>query len=259
MSSELVGSLAEQFGASEALIQRSADARAAALGSTADAVLASWTGGAPPPAAPPAAAAPEPAAAAEPPAPEPDPEPPAEQDEAEVAEEEPAPPPAASAPVDLKAEPEPVPAGSLSGLLIGALVLFAVMFVAVVVAPSSSGNAEALDAVPTIDLSDAALDGRDVYLAEGCALCHTQQVRPIVTDADLGIVTLSESPLIPGIQRVGPDLTHTGSRESTGSAGWMAGFLDDPGAFRAEAMHPSYSYLSSRDLENLVAYLMESE
>jgi cbb3-type cytochrome oxidase cytochrome c subunit len=162
-------------------------------------------------------------------------------------------------PLELPGEPDPIPAGSLGGLVLGALVLFVIMFVAVVVAPSSAGNAEALDAVQTIELSDAAIRGRDVYLAEGCALCHTQQVRPIVTDADLGIVTLSESPLIPGYQRRGPDLAHAGSRESTGSAGWLAGYLDDPEAFRPDSQHASYNYLSSQDLENLVAYLGESK
>ena len=66
MSSELVAALAEQFGASEALVQRSAEARAAASGSAIDAILAAWSGGAPAPAAPPdpaPAPAPEPEAA----------------------------------------------------------------------------------------------------------------------------------------------------------------------------------------------------
>lgn len=258
MSSQIVATLAEQFGASEALVQRSADARAAALGSTADEVLSSWSGGAPPPAAAPVPA-PVPETAPEPPAPEaPAPEP-AEIEEEPVIPEEPAAVPPEPILVELPGEPDPIPVGSLGGLLLGALILFAVMFVAVVIAPSSAGNAEALDAVQTIELSDAALQGRDVYLAEGCALCHTQQVRPIVTDADLGIVTLSESPLIPGYQRIGPDLTHAGSRESTGSPGWLAGYLDDPSAFRPDGKHASFSYLSSQDLENLVAYLVESK
>lgn len=78
MSSEHISNLANRFGASEALIQRSVDARAAASGSTADAVLAGWTGGAPPPVAsePPPAAAPPPvevAAAMTDPEPEPAP------------------------------------------------------------------------------------------------------------------------------------------------------------------------------------------
>ena len=251
MSSELVAALAEQFGASEALVQRSAEARATASGSAIDTILAAWSGGAPAPAAPPdpaPAPAPEPEAA--PPEPIATPEE-VEEDAAEVS------PPPVQAPIP--AEPEPIPAGSLNVMLLGSLVLFAIMFIATVIAPSSVGNAATLDAVRTIELSDAAADGRDVYLAEGCAFCHTQQVRPIVTDADLGIVTLSKSPLVPGLQRIGPDLAHIGSREKSGNAGWLAGYLDTPAAFRANSEHPSFSYLSSRDLENLVTYLAESK
>ena len=258
MSSELVAALAEQFGASEALVQRSVEARAAASGSAVDAILAAWSDGAPAPAAPPEAA---PAQVLEPEAAPPEPiatsEEPKEIATVETAAAEEAAPPPVQAPIST--EPEPIPAGSLNAMLLGSLVLFAIMFVATVIAPSSVGNAATLDAVRTIELSDAAADGRDVYLAEGCAFCHTQQVRPIVTDADLGIVTLSKSPLVPGLQRIGPDLAHIGSREKSGNAGWLAGYLDTPAAFRSNSEHPSFSYLSSKDLENLVTYLVESK
>ncbi len=256
MSSELVAAVAEQFGASEALVQRSAEARAAASGSAIDAILAAWSGGAPAPAAPPV---PAPAPAPEPEAAPPEPIATPEEVEEDAAVEdaaEVAPPPVQG---PIPAEPEPIPAGSLNVMLLGSLVLFAIMFIATVIAPSSVGNAATLDAVRSIELSDAAADGRDVYLAEGCAFCHTQQVRPIVTDADLGIVTLSKSPLVPGLQRIGPDLAHIGSREKSGNAGWLAGYLDTPAAFRSNSEHPSFSYLSSRDLENLVTYLAESK
>ena len=257
MSSELVAALAEQFGASEALVQRSVEARAAAAGSAVDAILAAWSGGAPAPAAPSEAA---PAQLPEPEAVPPEPiatsEEPKEVAAVETAAVEVAPLPI---PDPMPAEPESIPAGSLNVMLLSSLVLFAIMFVATVIAPSSVGNAATLDAVGTIELSDAAAEGRDVYLAEGCAFCHTQQVRPIVTDADLGIVTLSRSPLVPGLQRIGPDLAHVGSREKSGNAGWLAGYLDAPAAFRSNSEHPSFSYLSSKDLENLVAYLVESK
>ncbi len=49
MSSEHVTTLADRFGASEALIQRSADARATAGGTTSEEVLSAWTGGTPAP------------------------------------------------------------------------------------------------------------------------------------------------------------------------------------------------------------------
>ena len=262
MSSERIASLAERFGASEALVERSAQARAAALGSTADAVLNEWTGGA---AAP--VSAPAPAEDAAPAAVEP--EPPAQQApepvepelEVETAEEALPEEPATDAPVQpvIDIEPEPVPAGSLSVLLLSALAVFAIMFVAVVIAPASGENAQSLDAVETIELSSAAVDGRDIYLAEGCAACHTQQVRPIVTDGDLGIVTLSDSPLIPGAQRIGPDLAHVGSREPTNDAEWLTAYLEDPQDARPGSDHPSFSYLPEEDVNHLVSYLLESK
>lgn len=93
MSSEHVSNLAGRFGASEALIQRSAEARAAATGATADEILAAWTGGAPPP----AAAEPAPTATPPPveaPAPaEPEPEPVATEPEPEPVVEQPEEPP----------------------------------------------------------------------------------------------------------------------------------------------------------------------
>lgn len=56
MTSEHLATLAGQFGASEALIRRSAEARATAAGVTPDDILAAWTGGGSTPAAPPPAA-----------------------------------------------------------------------------------------------------------------------------------------------------------------------------------------------------------
>ncbi len=263
MSSELITSLAERFGASEALISRSAEARAAAEGSSPDAVLAKWSGGGA------ASATEQPEAptgrpASEPPAAEeiaPTPEP------HEPTEPAPAPPdaPAAAEPSPTATVPdpasvvEPEPAGSLVRSLVGSLVAFAVMFVGVVVAPSLSEDGAALDAVAPVVLTSEAAAGRDVYLAEGCGVCHTQQVRPVVTDAGLGTVTLSDSPLVPGLRRMGPDLTHAGSREPTDDAGWLTDFLGNPDRTRAGAHHSSFGYLSTTDLENLVAYLVESK
>jgi len=261
VSNELTAALAEQLAASEALVRRSADARAAALGTTPDAVLAAWSGAA----APPAPVRPEPAAPREPEPepvlPEPKPEAVTEAVVSPAPAEEQASAPAATrqeeAPAPLR-EPEPVSSGSLGSLVLGSLVIFAIMLIATVVAPSSSPNAQTLDAVERIELSADALQGREVYLAEGCAYCHTQQVRPIVTDADLGVVTLSDSPLVPGFQRLGPDLAHVGSRAPTDSGSRLTGYLTDPAAFN-QSSRPSFDYLSSRDIESIVAYLLESK
>ena len=259
MSSELVTTLAELFGASEALIRRSAEARAAAQSSTLEAVLTAWTGGSPAPAVPPTS----------PPVDEPAVNVDKDQVEEPIEDAPPDPPPFPPEPEEPAAEPEPIeepivapepaPAGSLGSLLLGALVIFAVMFVVSVIAPNSTENAQTLDAVETILLSSQAEAGRDVYLAEGCAFCHTQQVRPIVTDADLGVVTLSDSPLIPGIQRSGPDLAHVGARQPTDEASWLETYLDDPHSVVSGSNHASFGYLTDADTGRLIAYLLESK
>ncbi len=271
MSREIVDALAERFGASAALIQRSAEARASAQGSAPEAVLNAWAGGSPSPAIP----TPAVAEATEPETVTPEPVAveaidPQEPEEALVRPEQgvaPAEAPAAPTPIAAAVlpapaamnEPAPMPGGTLSSLLLGAVAIFAIMFIAAVIAPASPGNAQTLDAVDQIVLSAGAEHGREVYLAQGCAFCHTQQVRPVVTDADLGIVTLSESPLVPGLRRNGPDLTHIGSRQPTDDSDWLTGYLGDPEATRAGRNHASFGYLSTGDMEDLVDYLLESK
>ena len=100
-------------------------------------------------------------------------------------------------------------------------------------------------------LTEAALDGRDLYRSEGCSSCHTQVVRPIVADVGLGPVTISDSNQVLGVRRYGPDLAHIGSRVESQSS--LLAVLTSSGD------HPSYAGLSDTDLENLTAYLFESK
>ncbi len=102
--------------------------------------------------------------------------------------------------------------------------------------------------------SDAAI-GRDIYVSEGCMYCHTQSVRPIVTDLGLGAVSepgdyAHEEPVMLGVARMGPDLMHAGDRGVLTVA-----HLRDPRAERPWSTMPSYDYLSTADLEALVAYV----
>lgn len=101
--------------------------------------------------------------------------------------------------------------------------------------------------------------GRQLYVEEGCWLCHTQQVRPIVTDVGLGPVSLAgdyayEDADVLGSIRVGPDLAHVGSRQGT-TEEWVSGHLGNPRAARPWSTMPSYDYLSSGDRDSLAAYI----
>jgi cbb3-type cytochrome c oxidase subunit II len=100
-----------------------------------------------------------------------------------------------------------------------------------------------------------------VYLEAGCQYCHTQEVRAIVTDVGLGPVSVAgdyvhEDPILLGTERVGPDLMHAASRENTGDPEWLRAHLRNPQAERPWSNMPSYSFLSDRDLDDLIDYLL---
>jgi cbb3-type cytochrome c oxidase subunit II len=99
-----------------------------------------------------------------------------------------------------------------------------------------------------------------VFIAEGCVACHTQSVRPIVTDVGLGAVSqpgdyARETPVQVGWVRLGPDLMHAGSRDLTSGASFVTDHLADPRRLRPWSIMPSYDYLSDRDLNALGAYI----
>lgn len=105
-----------------------------------------------------------------------------------------------------------------------------------------------------VEESDVAF-GRDIYVREGCGYCHTQSVRPIVTDLGLGAVSNAgdyahEQPVQLGVARMGPDLMHLAAR-----GGITVDDLIDPRADRPWSTMPSYGYLSTADLEAVVAYV----
>ncbi len=234
----------------EELVERSAAARATAAGSTTEEVIAAWAGGAPAPAAAPPP--PEEPAPSEADAPT-EPLPPTEPITAPATEpvEQPA---ATAAPVSIAAPTEPpvlqgrtehpflIAAGAAGLLIVALLVGF--------LAPAlpQEGNGVYSSAVP---LTEAAIEGREVYRSEGCSSCHTQLVRPIVADVGLGPVTISDSNQVLGVRRYGPDLAHVGSRVESQSSllSVLTGSSD----------HPSYGGLSDTDLENLTAYLFQSK
>jgi cytochrome c oxidase cbb3-type subunit I/II len=153
------------------------------------------------------------------------------------------------------------PATTPSWLRVGSIALAVGIgaFFLVVVLPSF----DSASATPTI-LADQsrvyaegtpAAIGRDIYIGEGCMYCHTESVRPIVTDVGLGAVSEAgdyahESPVLLGVARMGPDLSHLAARGGT-----FAEHLQNPRADRPWSTMPSYDYLSSADLDALLAYV----
>jgi cytochrome c oxidase cbb3-type subunit 2/cytochrome c oxidase cbb3-type subunit I/II len=107
--------------------------------------------------------------------------------------------------------------------------------------------------------------GRTVYGREGCAYCHTQQIRYVPADRRrFGAPTLAwetrfDFPHLWGTRRIGPDLARAGS---TRSDDWHFAHLFAPRSVVADSVMPAYRWLfdSSPDrptqaARDLVAYL----
>ncbi|MDE2572051.1 MAG: cbb3-type cytochrome c oxidase subunit II [bacterium] len=88
--------------------------------------------------------------------------------------------------------------------------------------------------------------GRQVYVAEGCAYCHTQQVRPLPMDRIFGRPSAPgdfayQTPELLGSERTGPDLTDVGVRQP--SEVWQYIHLYQPRAVVPQSIMPSYRWL----------------
>jgi cytochrome c oxidase cbb3-type subunit 2 len=108
-------------------------------------------------------------------------------------------------------------------------------------------------AVYPIGRSGHAMQGAEVYRAQGCAACHTQQVRPRTegNDLDRGFgnrrtvstdYMLDRPPQLGSI-RLGPDLANFGLRKTTNDVGWIYTHLLAPSAIVEKSKMPPYAYL----------------
>ena len=89
-------------------------------------------------------------------------------------------------------------------------------------------------------------EGRDVYVANGCSYCHTQQVRPLDEDKVFGRPSAPgdfkyQTPELLGSERTGPDLTNIGVRQP--SSVWQYIHLYNPRAVVPESIMPSFAWL----------------
>jgi cbb3-type cytochrome oxidase subunit 1 len=145
----------------------------------------------------------------------------------------------------------------------GAAAVFALVVLTVFALPAIDSDREATalaDESRNLEAGSIEALGRDVYVAEGCWYCHTQQVRAVVSDVGLGPVStpgdFAYDPAgIFGVTRIGPDLAHAGSREPTNDAGWVELHLIDPRTERPWSTMPAYSHLNYADLTALAAYV----
>ena len=95
-------------------------------------------------------------------------------------------------------------------------------------------------------------EGRDVYIREGCNNCHTQTVRPLVSDV-LRYGEYSKSgefvydrPFLWGSKRTGPDLARVGGRYSDD---WHVIHLMNPRDVVPESNMPGYPWLAENTVD----------
>jgi cytochrome c oxidase cbb3-type subunit 2 len=89
-------------------------------------------------------------------------------------------------------------------------------------------------------------EGRDVYVANGCSYCHTQQVRPLPMDKVFGRPSAAgdfayQTPELLGSERTGPDLANVGARQP--SEVWQYIHLYNPRAVVSESVMPSFAWM----------------
>lgn len=96
------------------------------------------------------------------------------------------------------------------------------------------------------------LAGRDIYVREGCYLCHSQQIRALRDEAEryghysLAAESMYDHPFQWGSERQGPDLARVGGKYSND---WHVAHLIDPRDVVPESIMPTYAFLANRPLK----------
>lgn len=100
--------------------------------------------------------------------------------------------------------------------------------------------------------SALALEGRDVYVREGCYNCHSQMVRPLPAETEryghysLAGETVYDHPFQFGSKRTGPDLARVGGRYSDE---WHRVHLISPRDVVPESNMPGFPWLANNAID----------
>jgi cytochrome c oxidase cbb3-type subunit II len=136
-----------------------------------------------------------------------------------------------------------------------AFLFFAGLTILVAIIPAlnnQKNNAPLPDAIP---LSDDAIKGKAIYVANGCVGCHTQQVRNVEMDKTWGsrpaiaadyaanhrTDVWRNTATLMGTERTGPDLTNIGLRQP--SIDWHLTHLYNPRIVVSASIMPAYPWL----------------
>ncbi len=97
------------------------------------------------------------------------------------------------------------------------------------------------------------LEGRDVYIREGCYLCHSQMIRPFRDEKEryghysLAAESKFDHPFQWGSKRTGPDLARVGGKYSNE---WHVQHLKAPRSLVPESVMPNYPFLAEAMIDD---------
>ena len=256
--SDLVNKVAEILNAPVDLVQRSAEARAAASGVSVDDVLNSWAGGESVAASAPKEEAPVQETVAEEVVEEVVEEVATEEVIEEVVEE------VATEEVIEEVVEEVVEGKNESSLSFIAGVLFVGLFTflfAFVIPKNQTTTVVSESLNNSVVVSGDVIQGAEVYSSLNCQSCHTQNVRTLIPDTQNGKVLKNKyanATLINNVGniRLGPDLSTSATREPTNNSQWLERDLSDSTSVNRDIPHPDYDFLDEQDLEYLITYLL---
>ena len=96
------------------------------------------------------------------------------------------------------------------------------------------------------------LTGRNVYVREGCYLCHSQMIRPLRDEVEryghfsLAAESMYDHPFQWGSKRTGPDLARVGAKYSDE---WHVTHLVNPRAIVPQSVMPGYPFLAETEVD----------
>lgn len=96
------------------------------------------------------------------------------------------------------------------------------------------------------------LAGREIYVREGCYVCHSQMIRAMRDEVErygpysLAAESMYDHPFQWGSKRTGPDLARLGGRYSDE---WHVAHMVDPRSVVPESVMPTYSFLLNQEID----------
>jgi len=138
-----------------------------------------------------------------------------------------------------------------SGLLIFGILLVSSIGGLVQVLPSLYQESLRTPTENTRPYTALELSGRDIYMREGCATCHSQQIRPLIAEVErYGPYSRAgefvyDRPFMWGSKRTGPDLHRIGGKYSDA---WHEVHLIDPRKVVPTSIMPAYPWLAEREV-----------